>query len=138
MKRGKNGESRLRLRLATGIQNVKFQSKRGSGRRYILRKACGAGIDGINEQRHRSRVRHQLVRQLKPLRPELDIQLGYPGDVSARMTEAGDEANTHRIAGGGEYDRDGLGSRLADQICRRAGRGENCDLTADEIGCEIR
>jgi hypothetical protein len=44
----------------------------------------------------------------------------------------------HGIAGGGEYDRDGPGSRLADQICRRAGRGKDCDLTADEIGRQFR
>jgi hypothetical protein len=56
----------------------------------------------VDERGNDGRRWYQLVRQLQSLRHHLHVQLGHARDVATRSAQAGDEADLHRIAGGGE------------------------------------
>ena len=43
------------------------------------------------------RRRDQLVQQLQPLRPQLQVQIAHARDVAARPVQAGDKAELDRI-----------------------------------------
>jgi len=78
------------------------------------------------------------VRQLKPLRSHLDIQLCHAGYIAAWPAQAGGETELHRIAVAGEHDGNGRGRRLGRERrrCRRG--GEDGHLPTNQIGHQGR
>jgi hypothetical protein len=59
------------------------------------------------------------MRELKLLRHGLDAEYHRARNVAARSGGAGDEANLHRIVGGGEDN----GNRRGCRLCRQISRG---------------
>src|SRR6516165_11785608 len=83
-----------------------------------------SGIGWVDKQCHEARRGKQLVQQLQPLWRYLHVRLGYTRDIAARPIKAGDEVELHRIADGGEDNRNS-GSR---RLCReRRWSGGCCD-----------
>ena len=92
-------------------------------------------IFGVLQQRDRCGVWNELAQETKPLRPDIGGQQADPGEIAARLIQAGDEAIPDRIAGGRENDRDCgrccLGSLRWSGASRR---DNNVDSALDEIG----
>ena len=74
------------------------------------------GIARIDEHANHGRRRDQFVHQLQPLRPQLRAEIAEPGDVAARLIEAGDKAHHDRITIAHEDDR----NRRRRRPCRLA------------------
>lgn len=78
------------------------------------------------------------MQYFQSLRRDFHVQLGHACDVAARPAETLDEAELNRVRGAFEHDWNGLGRRFRGQRCWRAGRGDDCDLTPNQIGSKRR
>ena len=88
----------------------------------------------VHQQGNHPSPRNQLRQQLKPLSRHLGGEHADPSEVAARPGEAGDQPVPDRIGATPEDDRDRRGRAFRGKCTRRAGRDDQIDVAADEIG----
>jgi hypothetical protein len=73
------------------------------------------------------------------VRPYLNAQTGYAGDIAARPIQAGDKARRNWVIADEEHNRNGRACRLCSKCRRHAARGNNDDrLATNKIGGQRR
>src|SRR5215472_11081915 len=95
----------------------------------LLRFGFDKRIDWVDEQSHDTYGGDQLVQQLQPFWRYLYVRLGHPRDIAARPIKAGDEVEFHRIADGGEDNRNSGSRRLCRECRWSGGCGDDGHLT---------
>src|SRR5690242_8385079 len=87
-------EDRIEVPFTAGVQNVELQPEfAGSCLQVFCAGRCEIWTGWVEEQRHRFSRGYDLVQQLQPFLPQLDVQIGNPGDVAAWSRKACDESN---------------------------------------------
>jgi len=82
-----------------GGEGGDLPTERARGLLYLSQLNLGSRISRIHKHANRADVRNDLAQQFQPLGQQLDGERGYARNVTAWAIEAGDEAETDRIAG---------------------------------------
>ncbi len=127
---------RIDLAAGAGVEDRDLQSHGASSRSHPLLRVRppDATLAGLTSTATREGSGYQLAQQLQPLCHQLGIEKIDAGQVAARLGEAGDKATPDRVFGDREYDGDGRGRRLDGQRRRFAGRDDDRDLPANQLG----
>ena len=97
------------------------------------------GIGRIDQHGNPNGLGHQVVQQPQPLGRNIRDEKIDAGRVAARPGKAGDKTQLDRVFADAEDDRDRRGRSFGRKRSRiAAGRGDNGDATADEVGHERR
>src|SRR5262249_7893905 len=108
----------------------------GASRRFYLSQ-CRLGLvrtGRINEYRDTRGLGHQLAQEFQPLCRQLGREETDAGQIPARPSETGNEANSHRVITGHEDDGDRRRCCLGCEYRRYTGRSDYGNLAANEIG----
>ena len=128
-------EDFIEVAFAAGIQDMDLQPHGAGGRRNRARRGFrNSGLGRIDKERHDAGRWEQFVQQLKPLRRDLYIRLGHPGDIASRSTQAGDQTKLRRVTSGFEDDRNFCRGRLCGYRSGSTGRGDYRHPTMHQIG----
>src|SRR5439155_3300347 len=83
---------------------LELQPQRWGGGRQLSQDWPISWIGRIPEDCHARKAGYDLLQELQPLPAELRGEGGHPGDVAARVCQAGDESGFNGV--GGEEPRD--------------------------------
>ena len=108
------GEGRLELALGACMQDVERKPERACRRLQVFCLNRGYRVARVEQQGDRARRRHELVDQLQPLLPGIDVERDHAGEVAARPIEARHESGFDRVDAAVKHDRNCLGRR----VCR--------------------
>jgi hypothetical protein len=137
---GRSCEGRVNLAAGAGVNDLDLQTDGASSRFHVSQ--CGflsRSIGRIDEHGNTREAGYQLTQELQALCRQLRIEKINPCQIAARPGQAGDQAKPDRVFGGGEDDGDGRGCRFGCQHRSvTSGRGDHCDLSANQFGRERR
>jgi len=103
----------------------------------LFEGGLGEGIGRIAQRGYPAQTRQRLLQQFDLLRRKLRGQAGHPGNVAARMGEAGNDPHADWVGGVDHDDRDLVCCPLYRQHGRRHPGGGDINLFADELGGEF-
>src|SRR5262249_62156566 len=102
-------ESSTDLTAGVGVEDLDLQAHGASSRFYLSHCRLGLGSTGrINEYRDTRSLRQQLAQEFQPLCRQLGREETDAGEIPARPSEAGNEANSDRVVTAHEDDGDQL------------------------------
>jgi len=115
-------ERRIDLAAGAGVKEMDFKPDYVRSRFHISRRRLGTRrIRRVNEHGKAGGCGHQLMQKPQLLGRQLCREEADACRVAARPSEAGNEANSHRVGRGREDDRSGRGGSLGRKCSRREG-----------------
>jgi hypothetical protein len=127
-------ESSTDLTAGVGVENLDLQAHGASSRFYLSQCRLGLVRTGrINEYRDTRGLGQQLAQEFQPLCRQLGREETDAGQIPGRPSEAGNEANSHRVITGHEDDGDRRRCRLGCEYRRYTGRSDYGNLTTNKI-----
>ena len=77
------GKDRIEVAIGARVQDVELDPELVGRRLQLSCFRINIGPGWVDEHRDDSRRGHQLVQQLKPLRSDLDSQIGNTGEIAS-------------------------------------------------------
>lgn len=113
--------------LATGAgpQNASLQPDGDAGRLQFSQRDVAGRFAWVDEYSYANRVRRQGMQELQPLCGQLRRQNAHACHIAARLGEAGDKTQIHRVIGGIKDDGKRRGCCLGRQWCLAASGRDN-------------
>ncbi len=132
-------ERRIDLAAGAGLKDMDFEPDDASRRFHISHRGLGTrSICRVDKHGDLSGRGHQLAQEPQPLGRQLCREKTDTCRVPARSGEAGNEAELHRVAAGGEDDRNGRGGSLGCKRRRREGRSDHGHVTVNKLCYQLR
>jgi hypothetical protein len=98
------GERVIDLRLAAGVEHVKFEPELECSIRYIFHARCGFELTRVDKPRENARLWHEPMKLVQSFRFEDLGEIADPGNVAAGAIDACNEIDPNRVAAGKRCD----------------------------------
>src|SRR5215475_5541438 len=101
---------------------------------YLRRINSVVPIAGVHKQRHPPEARDEFMQKFQLFRPQRIEEVAHLGEVTVRLVEAVDEAQSDGIGTGDEDNRDGLCCRLCCKCRGEVESNDHCHVAANQFG----